>query len=98
MRSIGHLLLGALVTLAPALFSQEAGAADASRYLGNRVGQGITNIGLTLRQALALGIDLRGKPVNIGSDICGDLKVTTVSTCKIVTDATCLSSCTPSNF
>ena len=100
MRPIAKLLAGSLIAAA-ALASPPASAGNDFYPSITPRPMGIPTTILTLSIALKLGIDLtptQDTYLNLGSNVCGDLKVKASSTCEVVADADCLGSCDPMNF
>lgn len=103
MKSIYRHLLGALFATATsstiALVSTDVAAQAAPRPVTqNQIGAGIARVGLSIQAAFKLGLGGSGDPLDLSSDACGELDVTTLSTCAVAPDATCLASCTPQAF
>jgi hypothetical protein len=94
-----HLLLGSLLSVLPVIFARPAAAGSEAGITSTQAGQSISGAVLTLSKALALGLDLRGAlPVDLKSEACGALAVTTASKCELKVDAACLAGCDPTNF
>jgi hypothetical protein len=94
-----YLLVGSLLSAVPVLFARPAAAGSEAGIFTTQAGQSISRGVISLSKALALGLDLRGEfPVDLKSDACGALPLTTASKCELQVDAACLAGCNPSNF
>lgn len=94
-----YLLVGSLLSTFPVLFARPATAGGEAGVSTTRPGQGISGMVISLSKALTLGFDLHGPlPVDLKSDACGALTVTTASKCDLQVDAACLAGCNPANF
>lgn len=97
MRPFATLLAGTFVAAA-ALASPPALAGDTHNQITIRP-TGLPSTILTLSMALKMGIELiPNQYLNLGSDVCGELKVKAGSACEVIADADCLGSCDPMNF
>ncbi len=99
MKSIRILLVGALALSATALGSPDAAAWLEPRSSRTGLGVMLQQLSEMLRSAAALGVHGgAGQPIDLTSNACGGLKVTTLSTCQIAPNSTCLASCDPSSL
>lgn len=98
MSSIRRLLLGALLVSAPVLSLASEASGGSSGASTTDIGSILTGVVLKVSQAIRLGVVLHVQAVPLGSTACGALAVTNTSSCQIVADSACLSSCGPDSF